>query len=84
MRDRAIERLTGRLTDGVLVVVADETRSQWQNRRSARTRMARLLAEATRAPRPRRPTRPTAGSRERRLRAKQLRSDTKRLRRPPE
>lgn len=84
MRARVLERLAGRLVDGVLVVVADETRSQWQNRRAARTRMARLLTEATRVPRPRRPTRPTAGSRERRLRAKKARSETKRLRHPPE
>lgn len=84
VRARVVERLAGRLVDGVLVVVADEHRSQWQNRRAARARLTRILTEATRVPRPRRPTRPTAASRERRLRAKKARSETKRLRRPPD
>ncbi len=84
VKERVLGRLGNRLVDGVLVVVADEHRSQWQNRRAARARMTRILTEAARVPRPRRPTRPTAASRERRLQAKKARSETKRLRRPPE
>ncbi|MCZ1008081.1 alternative ribosome rescue aminoacyl-tRNA hydrolase ArfB [Streptomyces lydicus] len=50
-KERALERLAGRLTDGVLSVRASEHRSQWRNRETAAVRLAALLAEAT-APRP--------------------------------
>jgi ribosome-associated protein len=84
LRERALRALAGRLSDGIITVTAAENRSQLRNREAAAARMSALLTEATAAPaRPRRPTRPTRASRERRLAAKQLRSQTKRLRRPP-
>jgi ribosome-associated protein len=84
-RARALERLAGRLVDGVLTVAASEHRSQLQNREAALERMATILASAI-APPParRRPTRPTRGSVERRLAGKRRRAQTKRLRRPDE
>jgi ribosome-associated protein len=83
-RARALERLAGRLVDGVVTVAAEEHRSQLRNRQAARTRLADLLRAATAPPPPpRRPTRPTEGSRRRRLERKRKHSDTKRLRRPP-
>ena len=82
LRTRALERLADRLVDGVITVAASEQRSQLQNRRIARARLASLLRQAVAAPpRPRRPTRPTRGSIERRLATKRRRSDTKRTRR---
>jgi ribosome-associated protein len=84
-RARALDRLADRLVDGVLTVTASERRSQWQNRRAARERLAELLAAAVAPPRPeRRPTRPTRGAVERRLAEKRRRGLTKRLRRPDE
>jgi ribosome-associated protein len=84
LKERALTALAGQLTDGVLTVTAAENRSQLRNREAAAARMSGLLTAATAPPpRPRRPTRPTRGSRERRLAAKQQRSQTKRLRRPP-
>jgi ribosome-associated protein len=82
-RARALDRLTGRLVEGVLTVTASEHRSQLENRQAARERMASILAKAL-APPPvrRRPTRPTRGSVERRLAGKRRRAQTKRLRRP--
>ncbi len=83
LRRRALERLEGRLVDGVLTVAASEHRSQLQNREAAAQRMALLLREAVATPPPpRRPTRPTKGSKERRLQVKRQRSDLKRSRRP--
>ncbi|GAA2062309.1 alternative ribosome rescue aminoacyl-tRNA hydrolase ArfB [Streptomyces albiaxialis] len=76
---RALERLAGRLTDGVLVVRASEHRSQWRNRETAAVRMAALLAEATAPPPPpRRKKRMPRAINERRLREKKRRGDVKR------
>ncbi|MFG3254429.1 alternative ribosome rescue aminoacyl-tRNA hydrolase ArfB [Streptomyces sp. NPDC048172] len=76
---RALERLAGRLVDGVLVVRASEHRSQWRNRETAAVRMAALLAEATAPPPPpRRKKRIPRGINERRLREKKRRGDVKR------
>lgn len=79
VRARLLERLAGRLADGVLVVVASEHRSQLQNRRAARERLADLVRSAALPPPPkRRPTRPTRGSQRRRLDAKKRRGEVKR------
>ena len=84
-RSRALERLAGRLVDGVLTIAASEERSQLRNREAARERLARLLAEAVAPPpKKRRPTKPSRRAVERRLEAKRLRGRTKRLRRPAE
>jgi ribosome-associated protein len=81
-RARALERLAGRLTGGVLTVAASEQRSQLQNRQAARARLADLLRDAiARPPRPRVPTRPGRAANERRLEAKRNRAATKRNRR---
>ncbi|MBN9736292.1 aminoacyl-tRNA hydrolase [Pseudonocardia sp. P1] len=85
LRDRALQRLGGRLVDGVLTITAAEHRSQLRNREAARQRLAGVLGEATAAgPRTRRPTRPTAGSRRRRLDAKTRRGQIKKLRGRPD
>ena len=84
-RERALERLRARLVDGVLSVVAQDERSQLQNRELASSRLAQLLREALAPPpAPRRPTKPTRGSKERRLAGKKLRSDVKKGRRATE
>ncbi|MCM2577254.1 alternative ribosome rescue aminoacyl-tRNA hydrolase ArfB [Streptomyces meridianus] len=78
-KERALERLAGRLADGVVTVRASEHRSQWRNRETAAHRLAALLAEATAPPpRSRRPTKIPRGINERRLREKKRRADTKR------
>jgi ribosome-associated protein len=82
-RSRALERLAGRLVDGVLTVSAQEERSQLRNREAARDRLAQIMTEAVAPPPPRRhPTRPHRRAVERRLADKKRRALTKRLRRP--
>jgi ribosome-associated protein len=84
-RARALERLAGRLVDGVLTVSASEERSQLRNREAARARLAQILADAVAPPPPRRrPTRPSRSAVERRLADKKRRATTKRLRRADE
>lgn len=83
-RERLLERLAGRLVDGVLTIAASEHRAQLRNRDAARDRLAALVADALHPPSPtRRPTKPSRGAKERRLTAKKQRTDVKRLRRPP-
>lgn len=83
LRARALGRLRSRLREGVLTVVAEEQRSQLQNRAAAEARLVALLKAATEPPPPpRRRTRPTRASVERRLAAKRRRADVKRWRRP--
>ena len=83
-RERLLDRLSGRLVDGVLTIAASEHRAQLRNRDAARERLAALVADALRPPAPaRRPTKPTRGAKERRLTAKKQRTAVKRLRRPP-
>jgi ribosome-associated protein len=79
-RQRA--RLLERLGPVLRVVVSDE-RSQARNRQIAVERLVQRLTEALHVDRSRRPTVPTGASRERRLRAKQLRSARKVERRAP-
>ncbi len=81
-RARALDRLAGRLTGGVLTVAASEQRRQLANRRAARGRLAALLRDAIAPPqRPRVPTRPSRAANERRLEAKRNRAAIKRTRR---
>ncbi|NLP82390.1 aminoacyl-tRNA hydrolase [Microbacterium sp. CFH 90308] len=83
-RERLLERLAGRLVDGVLTIAASEHRAQLRNRDAARARLAAVVAEAIRPPSPsRRPTTPSRGAKERRLTAKKHRTDVKQLRRRP-
>lgn len=70
-----------RVTDaGDLLIVARESRSQEQNRRSAEARLADLVRRALVAPKKRYATKPTKASKERRLQSKARSQRTKRLR----
>jgi ribosome-associated protein len=78
-KDRALQRLAGRLVGGVITIRAEEHRSQLRNREAAKARLSALLAEATAPPpKPRRPTKPSRRVHERRLENKRRRGDVKR------
>ncbi|EHY89474.1 alternative ribosome rescue aminoacyl-tRNA hydrolase ArfB [Saccharomonospora azurea] len=82
LRARLLARLSGKLVQGVLTVVASEHREQLANRRAARERLVALLRQAAAPPpKKRRPTKPTKGSQERRLASKKRRAQIKRTRR---
>ena len=68
----------------VLRAVAQDERSQLRNRELAIERLVEQLRQALKVERRRVATKPTAASRERRLESKKRRSQTKRLRRPPD
>ena len=69
--------------DGVLIIDARQYRSQWRNRRDATERLVELVQRASKKPKRRRKTKPSRAAKERRLRNKRQRSETKRLRKPP-
>ncbi len=82
LRGRTLERLEGRLVDGVLTVTASEHRSQLRNREAALARMITTLRRASSPPPPvRRPTRPSASAVQRRIAGKKHRAEIKRQRR---
>ena len=62
---------------GVIVIKAQETRSQDMNRADALARLQALVDSVEKAPLVRRPTKPTYGSKQRRLEGKSVRSAIK-------
>lgn len=67
-------RITG---EGVIVLKAQQYRTQEQNRADALERLTELIINATKIEKKRRPTKPTMGSKKRRLEGKTLRGSIK-------
>ena len=67
-------------SDGVIVIKAQEYRSQELNREAALARLVAMIKELTTEKKARRPTRPTRASRERRLASKAQKSSVKAMR----
>lgn len=66
--------------EGIIIIKAQEYRSQEMNREAALARLETLLVELTAVAKKRKATRPTRGSKERRLTTKSQKSATKALR----
>jgi ribosome-associated protein len=75
-------RLGGRriTKDGVLVLIAQNHRTQERNRAEAQERLVDLIRQAAVKPIPRRATKPTKASKQRRIEGKKRRSGIKNLR----
>ena len=68
----------GRITqEGVLVLKAQQHRTQEMNRSDALERLQEVIDSVATPPKARRPTKPTFGSKQRRLEGKSQRSDIK-------
>ncbi|MBD3644519.1 MAG: alternative ribosome rescue aminoacyl-tRNA hydrolase ArfB [Alcanivorax sp.] len=83
--DRYKERLLAlsdqRITsDGVVVIKAQQFRTQEMNKENALARLAQLIKSVTVEQKPRKATRPTLGSKRRRMDSKTKRGKTKSLR----
>lgn len=75
---RLMKLAGSRLTqDGVIVIMAQEHRSQSRNREEALARLVELIRQAEVRPKVRRATKPTKASKERRLASKDKRSSVK-------
>src|SRR6188474_1091753 len=67
-------------SEGILLLEAKRFRTQEQNRENALQRFIELVQKALIPPKPRKRTKPTALSKTKRLKAKRIKADTKRLR----
>ncbi|MEX1239103.1 MAG: alternative ribosome rescue aminoacyl-tRNA hydrolase ArfB [Cyclobacteriaceae bacterium] len=77
-------KLYSRMTrEGVLVVTAQETRSQLQNKELVLEKFEKLLGEALARRKVRKPTKPSKSSARARIRKKKVHSEKKQLRRKP-
>ncbi len=84
VRQRVLKRGKRWLTsDNEILLEAKRYRSQHRNRDDAIERLKRLILRAESPPKTRRKTHPTRASKERRLKNKKERSETKRLRKNP-
>ena len=78
VKERLLALNDQRITsEGVLVIKAQEHRSQDMNRAEAIRRLVELVQSVAKPPKKRRPTRPTLGSQRRRLEGKAVRSGIK-------
>jgi len=81
VKERLLALRDSRITDdGVVVIKAQQHRSQDQNRYEAIERLHALVRQAAARPKTRKATRPTRGSKRRRLESKKHRSEVKSLR----
>jgi ribosome-associated protein len=84
LKSRLLEQQRSRVTDaGDIVITSQRYREQPRNIADCLSKLQAMLERAAETPRRRRATRPTKGSVARRRVAKQRRSETKKLRRPP-
>ena len=81
IKERLLALSDSRITqEGVLVLKAQQHRTQEMNRTDALTRLQQVIDGVSNPPKARRATKPTYGSRRRRLEGKSQRSATKELR----
>ena len=81
VKERLLALRDSRITDaGVLVLKAQQHRTQEMNRADALARLNEVVNSVAVPPRVRRATKPTYGSKQRRLEGKSQRSETKSLR----
>lgn len=77
-KERLLALRDSRITsDGVLVIKAQQYRTQEQNRADALERLSELIISAGKVEKKRRPTKPTLGSKTRRLESKNKRGSIK-------
>ena len=77
-KERLLALRDSRITsDGVLIIKAQQYRTQEQNRADALERLLELIVSATKVEKKRRPTKPTLGSKKRRLESKTKRGSIK-------
>ena len=81
LKQRILKRLQSKCINGCINIVATQTRSQYQNRQLALSRLENLLQEGLRPPpKARKATKPTIAAQKQRITAKKRRSALKQKR----
>jgi len=70
-------------SEGILLIEARRFRTQEQNREDATRRFIELVRKALIPPKPRKKTRPSAQAKEKRIKAKKIKGEVKRMRKKP-
>lgn len=84
VRERFLIRYRRRITkDGILLITSQRYRDQGRNTQDCLSKLAELLLSVAISPTKRKATAPSRGARQRRLKDKHVRSDTKQARRRP-
>lgn len=84
VKKRLLSTSDQRITvDGVVIIKAQNHRTQEKNRNEAVARLVELIKSALRVPRKRIPTRPGRAAKERRMESKKQRGSLKKLRSKP-
>lgn len=77
------QKLASRMTtEGVLVLTAQDKRSQLQNKKAVLEKLGKLLVKAFEKKKVRKATRPSRSSKQKRLKSKRQHSEKKKWRRP--
>ncbi|MBC8488145.1 MAG: aminoacyl-tRNA hydrolase [Bacteroidetes bacterium] len=71
-------------SEGELIIVSQDDRSQLKNKEKAIEKFYELLQKALTPPKKRKPTKPTPASKEKRLEKKRIIADKKEKRKPPD
>jgi ribosome-associated protein len=80
-KQKLLERSDQRINkDGIIIIKAQQFRTQEKNRDDALNRLRELIIESVKTLPPRRPTKPTKGSQRRRMDSKSQRGKVKALR----
>lgn len=83
-KDTISRKLASRLTrEGVLVLTAQESRSQIQNKKTVVDKFEKLLVKAFERKKVRKPTRPSKGAVQDRIKKKKVQGEKKKWRRKP-
>ena len=81
---RLFKKLTNKITkEGVIIITAENSRSQPKNKEAALEKFFTLVEEALKVPKKRKPTKPSKAAKERRLKEKKKHGEKKSYRKPP-
>ena len=80
-KETFIKNLSSRITnDGIVLITAQDKRSQLQNKEEAMRKLDQVLAHAFVVKKTRRPTKPGRGAKQKRIKEKKIRSEKKQWR----
>jgi len=82
---RLFKKLGNKITkEGELIITAENSRSQAQNKEQALAKFYKMIEEALKVPKKRKPTKPSKAAKEKRLKEKKKHGEKKSYRKPPD